>query len=271
MTLCHLQGSGTIELYFYGELSGADRDRVEQHVQQCADCRTALEELALIRDALAGMPVVSAPPAGDWTAFMDRLDTAVTPSSIGSFPTRVAAVVSRPRRWMGYVAMAALLTIVTIGVLLASQWRRMVEVQAPGLLVQAGPAPGAPRTRAAAVEAAATDANASFVALSEDHLERSKLVVLGIANKDARQVEGRDWTYERQLASSLLSDTRLYRMTAEDRGVESVARVMRDLELVLLQASLTEDTKPAALEQIQRLIQKRDLVARMNVVNTRGL
>ena len=40
---------------------------------------------------------------------------------------------------------------------------------------------------------------------------------------------------------------------------------MSDLELVLLQTSLSETTDPATLNRLQRLIRKRDLVTRMEM------
>ena len=43
---------------------------------------------------------------------------------------------------------------------------------------------------------------------------------------------------------------------------------MKDLELVLLQTSLTDDKDPATLPQIQRLIKRRDLIEKMDVVTT---
>jgi hypothetical protein len=63
----------------------------------------------------------------------------------------------------------------------------------------------------------------------------------------------------------------LYRLAAEDRGLDGLAAVMRDLELVLLQASLTDGTDPSALPQLQRLIRRRDLIEKMDVVATTGL
>jgi hypothetical protein len=111
----------------------------------------------------------------------------------------------------------------------------------------------------------------AFAALSEQHFERSKLVVLGLANKDPRSARVSDWEYERQLASSLLSDTRVYRLAAEDRGFTSIAKVMADLELVLLQTSSAERPHATDLEQIQRLIAKRDLVTKMDAVTAAGL
>jgi hypothetical protein len=68
----------------------------------------------------------------------------------------------------------------------------------------------------------------------------------------------------------VLADTRLYRLAAQDRGVTDVARVMRDLETVLLEASLSDSSDREALERVQRLIAKRDLLMKMQVVATNG-
>jgi hypothetical protein len=46
---------------------------------------------------------------------------------------------------------------------------------------------------------------------------------------------------------------------------------MRDLELVLLQTSLTDEKDPSSIQQIQRLIRRRDLIEKMDVVTTTGL
>jgi hypothetical protein len=107
--------------------------------------------------------------------------------------------------------------------------------------------------------------------VSEEHFERSKLVVLGLAAKDPARTTSAEWGYERDLAAALLSDTRIYRMAAEDRGLRSIADVMGDLELVLLQASFADVQDPASLAQIQRLIRRRDLVEKMDVVAVSGL
>jgi len=51
----------------------------------------------------------------------------------------------------------------------------------------------------------------------------------------------------------------------------ALAGVMRYLELVLLQTSLTDESDPDSLPQLQRLIRKRDLLEKMDVVTTTGL
>jgi hypothetical protein len=254
---CDVQSGGTIELYFYGELTPAERDIVERHLVRCGVCRQSLEELAQIRAALATRPVVDAPPAGDWSAFMSRLEASIEASD----PVSAVTFGSRPRltrRYAAYLAMAALLALVTISVIVAARTRGVPPVTE---IVDITPPP----------VTGGNNETAALTAISEHHFERSKLVVLGLVSKDPAQASGADWAYERKLASTLLNDTRLYRMAAEEHGMTAVAGVMGDLEVVLLQASLSDETDAATLAQIQRLIRKRDLLEKMNVVTTRGL
>jgi hypothetical protein len=254
---CDLHASGAIDLYFYGELDAAGHASVEDHLRDCAECRGALEELSLIRTALASRPAVSEPPDG-WTAFMSRLD-----GEIGRLPEVAHAlrfVPLRRRSHVAPIAMAALVALVTLSVLFVARARRVAPVSETHNGAVMNSAPGEAHT-----------ADPGFAALSEEHFERSKLVLLGLATKDPRHTTPADWIYERELASSLLSDTRMYRLAAEDRGMDQLAGVMGDLELVLLQASLTSDPDPAALAQIQRLIRKRDLLQKINAVSVRGI
>jgi hypothetical protein len=254
---CERHASGDLELYFYDELPANAREDVSRHVSACQHCRAALEELEAIRVALAGRPDVSAPASGDWSPFMSRLDVAI--ASERSRPPQVVPFASRIRhRYVDYAAIAALLALVTFSVTVAFRARH---------------APVAPVTSHTAPHAAPGTAkdNSAFAAMTEDHFERSKLVVLGLATKDPEHGGPADWAYERELATSLLDDTRLYRIAAEDRGLDALAGVMKDLELVLLQTSLTDDKDPSALPQIQRLIKRRDLIEKMDVVRTTGL
>ena len=262
---CEVHDDGTIELYFYGELDYAEREDVERHLVSCAECRHALEELGVIRSALAGRPVVSAPPGGDWSGFMARLGQAVAAEAVGS--ARVVPLVTRKRTlhtltpWLG---MAALLAIVTSGVLFVARSRATM----PGVPT-GGTTDQVAEMASGGGPAALPDGTAETAALSalgHQHLERSKLVLLGLANKDAAASEG--WDYERGLASRLLADTRLYRMAAEERGLDRLAGIMRDLELVLLQTAMTEGSDPETLSQIQRIIRRRDLLQKMDTVRT---
>lgn len=265
MTTCHVQASAAIELYFYGELTDAQRDAVELHLADCAECRHALEELSMIRAALASQPDVSSPPNGDWSGFMvqlqDAIDAEAAHQRSASRP-RLGAAASRGRL-AGALAMAALVTLVTVTVLVVMRDR----AQAPG--VQPVTVAEAPATLPAAVQAPSSDD--ALTQVSGLHFERSKLVVLGLATKDPADSASADWNYERSLAASLLDDTRIYRQAAEGRGMRSLAGVLKDLEIVLLQTSMSEDQDAEALAQLQRLIRRRDLITKMELAATTGL
>ena len=254
---CDLHASGAINLFFYGELDPAEHASIERHLRDCVECRGALEELSFIRTALASRPVVDAPPEG-WAGFMARLD-----STLGQVPAPARPARFQRARFHSYVAplaMAALLVLATLSVWFTAGARRAAPSGGTDVGGVPPPAPG--ETHAA---------RPGLTAVTEEHFERSKLVVLGLTTKDPRHTAPADWTYERQLASDLLSDTRMYRLAAERRGMDDLAAVMRDLELVLLQASVTSEPDSEALGQIQRLIRKRDLLQKINVVTSRGI
>ena len=261
---CDVQESGAVELYFYDELDAGERDRIAAHVRQCRACASVLEDLRMIRQALAARPDVSAPASGDWSGFMRRLDSAVRQTSAvipGVPPHTVAEFRPRsvPLSYAGLFAMAALLAIVTIGVAFVARQRSVMPTWQDS-------SASVPST--AALSPVATTGLQSAGAR---HFERSKLVVLGLAGRESQASTPSDWAYERQLATSLLNDTRLYRMAAEERGLTGLAGIMRDLEIVLLETSMAEETDSAALEQIQRLIRKRGLIQKMDTVASAGM
>jgi hypothetical protein len=258
---CELWDAPDIELYFYGELDEMARARVAAHLRGCAACRRRLDDLRAIRRALADRPVVDAPPAGDWSGFMRRLDVAA--GVAGAPPARRAVLERHGGTWRvrHLAAFAAMLAIVTIGVLLAARAQK-APVQV--VSVEALPDPARP-VSAPPVNLTPT---AALRDVSAEHLERSKLVVLGLASRDPRRTRPADWQYERQLAGTLLPETRLYRIAAQERGASDVAHVMRDLETVLIEASMSDHADRESLERVQRLIVRRGLVSKMRLVAT---
>jgi hypothetical protein len=225
-----------------------------------------LEELRVIREALAQRPDIAGPAGGDWSGFMARLDIAVrTPlqenvaapllTDVAQFPPRAPA--GRP--YIGLLAMAALLAIVTIGVVFAARQRSVAPLSNDTL------------ASATSVVDAVPAATTGLRSAGARHFERSKLVVLGLADRQSAEASPSNWAYERELATSLLNDTRLYRIAAEERGLNGLASMMRDLELVLLETSMADESDSEALGQIQKLIRKRGLIQKMDTVASAGM
>ena len=98
MSECELFASPDVELYFYEELDPVDRVRVEMHVRSCEPCRQRLEDLHAIRRALASRPAVDAPPAGDWSGFMRRLDESLAQAPDASEPANLRTFEPPDRR-----------------------------------------------------------------------------------------------------------------------------------------------------------------------------
>ena len=294
MTACELRDTPDIEMYFYGELDAVDRLRVERHARACGDCRQRLDDLCAIRAALAARPAVQAPPAGDWSGFMRRLDAelarvaepsnlrAAGPSNLRTLEPANPGILEpgnpgTPSPWnlRTLIALAAMLALATLGVVVAMRSRpapetRVAETKAPADTAPAVPVPDSTlATSLVRSPQAATHGDRALREGSLEHLERSKLVVLGLATRDPH-ARVQDWQYERALAGTLLTDTRLYRQAAIHDGAADVARVMRDLETVLLEASMSDRKDRAALERVQRLIAKRDLLVKMQVMATAG-
>jgi hypothetical protein len=252
MNSCRIMDPGTIVLHFYGELAPAEAARVDAHLRACPTCRQHMDDMGAIRGALAERPRVDAPPAGDWSGFTRRLDAALVAVSPAPKPTR---------RVMPWLAVAAAVIIAAAGVFVTSRIPRTGPAQQTALT---RPVPSA----AAAASGPAVIADRSLMEHSEEHFERSKLVVLGLATLDPHHARSADWEHERELAGSLLPDTRLYRLAAEDRGMNDLARVLGDLETVLLETSMTDHADRESLERVQHLIARRDLVVKMNVVGS---
>lgn len=239
--LCLQASSERLTLYFYGELPFDERRAMDEHLASCEICTATIAELQLMRSVLAPRGDASR-TAADWDAFLVRLLPKLDAAGANSSERTEI----RPHRVFGWRALAVAATLL-IAVGAGLIWQR--TALGPG--------------RAVASDARASDA--ALTAAAEQHFERAKLVVLGIAMKDPAQTTAADWEYERQLATSLLPETRLFRLSAADRGDTRLASLLGDLESVLLQASMTSDAEPAELERLQRVIRRRDLLVRMDL------
>lgn len=233
--------SHDVELYFYDELASAERAAFEAHLSSCSGCRAALAELEEIRTALAPIRADGARSEFEWRAFMRRLDARLEAESV---PAR--------RAHTGVLLAAGIAATLAIGVVTGVLWQRerardQAVPQPDPIAVSGGEDPDeSRRSREAAIE----------------HLDRAKIVLLGLANKDAGAVSVDDWSYERSLAASLLPDTRLLRLTALEDGDGEMASLLSDLEVLLLQTSFSAEPNRETLARLQRYINRRDLLVR---------
>lgn len=100
-----------------------------------------------------------------------------------------------------------------------------------------------------------------------DHLERSQMVLMEIAN--ARPGDKIDMRLARQRAQDLVSENRLYRQTAVLAGNSEFNGLLDELERVLTDiANGPSQLSSTELEEIQSRIENRGLIFKVRVVGT---
>jgi hypothetical protein len=101
-----------------------------------------------------------------------------------------------------------------------------------------------------------------------DHLERSQMVLAELSNAPDH-IGKLDITDERQMASELLDDNRLYRQTARSTGNTAVANVLDDLERVLIEiAHSPTEVSSGQLDDLRQQIESRGLLFKVRVMGT---
>jgi hypothetical protein len=220
-------------LLYYGESNEAAA--IDQHLVECEACRAELRALQLVLNTVDSAPV---PERGaDYgKAVWQRIE-----KRIGKRKQRRFA-----QWWIWAPAMAALLVTAFLAGRLThkpagADVAKNQQIRERILMVAVG-----------------------------DHLERSQMVLAELSN--APDHKGKlDITDERQMASELLDDNRLYRQTARSTGDTAVANVLDDLERVLLEiAHSPTEVSSSQLDDLRQQIESRGLLFKVRVMGSQA-
>ena len=232
-------------LYYYGE--HRRRDRVEQHLADCASCRKIYDGLA---GALALVADPELPERGEqyglevWQRIRHQLPEQEAPWW---------AVWTGP----GRLALAGAAAVLVIAAFIAGRgW--------PG-----GNIPVQPTVAVAPNAAIGVDAGERVrLAAVGDHLEQSERMLLEFVNADGTADRPADVSTQQQWAADLISANRFYRDASTAAGDDTVAAVLDELERSLLElvhgpATLT----PHDLEQVRLRLDAAALLFRVRVLS----
>ena len=232
--MSHLSEDELVLLHYH-EDAGPD---AESHLASCSECAERLRALA---ETLSRADLPEPPERGDdygaqvWARLRPELGLAQPASE----PAKVLPM--RRRVWPRAASFAALAAALVLAFLLG----RRFPVDAP---------PAAAEVRERVL----------LVAVGE-HLERSRLVLVEIANAPAG--EALDVSAERAVADELVSSGRLYRQAAVRSGDPALAEVLEELERVFVEvAAGPESLQPGDLEKLQQRIEARGLLFKVRVV-----
>lgn len=225
-------------LHYYGE-AGPEEAGAERHLADCGACRGAFQALRQVMDTIDAAPVPE-PAAGFerivWAGLQNRDDFSRKPRGKSS---RFFAL-----SFAGALAAAILAVIV---------WQFDFTLT---------------RTPAADTVVADAEAHRQTVLLTavSDHIEQSELVLVELANADARGGD-LDVSLERTTADDLVSAGRLYRETAKQTGDLQLASLLDELELVLVEIARGPDALSAEqLEGIRTQIDEQELIFKLRVL-----
>jgi len=207
------------------------------HAGDCAECRARLEAL---RRTLAAVepPPVPERPADYGTQMWARIEPRLRASARPGAPSRPLAW----RRAAGFAALAA----------------SLVAAFVLGRLFPGRPSPLAVEVRERIL----------LVAVA-DHLERSQMVLVEIAN--APPDAPFDASAQRPWADELAAANRVYRQSAHRSREAGLTAVLEELERVLIEVAAGPDRlSPPDLRELQRRIESRGLLFRVRVIESQA-
>lgn len=219
-------------LYYYGEAGTSPA--VEAHLASCAACTEAMAALRRDLSAVTEDPIPAR--GGDygprvWHELQPRLAARPAPRSTPAV------------RWWAPAALAASLLVA----FLAGRHFPVVPAAPTSITAQA-------RDRI-------------FVVMVGDHLERSEMVLLEVANAEGQDPV--DMRSARESAQNLVAANRLFRLSASRAGEPGVANVLDDLERVLLEVARgPAQLGPEERAQLRRRIESGDILFKVRVLES---
>jgi hypothetical protein len=238
--------------YVEQALSPADHVTLARHVEGCSDCAQVVADLQDLVQKARSMATLMPPPEL-WSRIESRL------------PSESAALKPAPQHdrspigWQlpfspGWVLATAALVIAAFltGRLVEQRTARPAQVATER-------APDADAARAANLRE-----RVLLVAVG-DHLERSQMVLVGLANAHTR--DALDISVEQQAADELLASNRLLRQTAAQTGETNVGDVLDELERVLAEvANAPSHLSTGELAAIQQRIEAQGILFKVKVI-----
>jgi hypothetical protein len=242
------------QLIAFQDGDAAIRERWEQHVSECTECRAELQRLDGMLAAFQELPV---PDPGDeygrkvWQQIAPKLQE-----------KRSAwwRVLFDPR----HLAVAGLVTAMLLVAFFAGRVSRR-----PNLEIAKAPQP---TTATATANDAQLRERVLMLAVGE-HLGRSEMVLMDVANAQPGVTDGKarlqnvNLSSQQRRAEDLLDENRLYRQTAIQEGDTGLANVLDELERVLLDVAHSPQTvSPARFKTIRQRIDDDGLLFKVRVL-----
>jgi hypothetical protein len=246
-------------LHFYGEGGPSEERRIDDHLAACSECRQAWTELG---ETLKLVDAAKVPEPGEgfervmWARIQGALPEARPTASMWSM-----------RRWMPALGMAA---AVVLAVAIGYAWRAGHDPHDASMLATtttaAASTSGPTIVRTSAADMKKTRERVLLTALSE-HFQQTEVLLTEIMNSPDSGPSEVD--FERASAGDLVASGRLYRVTAQENGDLQLARMLDDLEGVLVEVARSpEHVARKDFQSLRTRIGDQNLLFKVRAVST---
>jgi len=240
----------------YDDLSQDQRREFDAHLRSCPRCARLYRQMAETLDAMNARQTTE-PDEAFWTGYVERLA-----ERFESQQQRQAF--SRPRSFLEPVAryrpaarrIGAVAALVLVGVLLGRWiWTR----EQP---------PGPARRTAVPAPHQANPAQTAVEDRAQEYLQRSKVLLLALANFDPQtdDTAALNLPSQRRISASLVQEAEYLQGALADPAQMRLRELVGDLEVILLQiANLEDEHDLEAVEMLQRGVNKEGVLLRIDL------
>jgi len=229
-------------LHYYGEsddsATAGDTLAIERHLEDCVDCRGVYHSLQRVLNVVDALPV---PETGTeygaqvWQRIEQKLGA-----------RRRFRLFDAPWRWVAATASCAALMLIAFA---AGRYY-----------------PGAKTPVKLAGADKQTGERVLLVAVG-DYLERSQMVLVELANANPKG--SMDISEEQQRAGDLVTETRLYRQSAEHAGDTRITSVLDELERVLVDIrNAPSQMTNSQLEDLRQRLESEGILFKIRVLGS---
>lgn len=247
MTNCQKYEALLIDKLF-GDIDTRQEKQLEAHLASCPACRAILTEFREVRETL-GKPQRPDLPAHFWESYWERLIKRMDhePPPSPSLWERLLSF--RLVRWAPIAQVASAAAVLVLGIFIG---RTFFQSE--------------PQMTATETTPSNTVEMQQVAARSEQLLERSKILLIGIVNEDLSDASAQDLKHQRQTSRTLLTEARDLRATLRQSPDRRLVQLLDQLEVVLLQiANLEAEHDLASVELVRNGINREGLLLKINL------
>jgi hypothetical protein len=244
----------------YEDLPSEKQKLFDRHLQQCEKCASEYKKM---EETLKVMDKKTRPDMDPdfWDDYWGKLESRIKKEyEPAPKPVRwwnnLGSIFNQAPRW-AFHAVAAMMLIV-VGIFIGREFFSPGEmgIQPGQQMVQAG-------NQAQDLE---------FVQRTQNYLQRSKIVLLGLVNFDPETEDpyGLNLPYRKQLSRELANEAKIIRAGLENSRQRQLQELVSDLEVILLQiANLESEHDMSAIEFVKEGVESRGIMLKINLTEIR--